>query len=1072
MQLLSPKKLRKLQNNPQAFFKDAIDKRIYPIANQLKAIKPKKKQGYNQYFIISAVYNVEKYLNDYFESILKQRLDFKNNIHIICVDDGSTDKSAEIIKKYQSKYPNNITYLHKENGGQASARNLGLKWLKEHLGNDTAPHTNSTMQSILKAESKPNTKPIWVTFTDPDDFLDRDYFYEVDEFLEEHPKDNISMVGCNVVFYFESKKAYSDTHPLNRKFQEKQTIKTSRVLGNFIQLAVMSAFFRFDLLKTSSLTYEENLKPNFEDALFVNKFLLENIDSKSAFLKDAILYYRKRADGTSTLDNIKEAEVKQISKMGYLLLFLQEAKDTFKIIPPFIQNTVLYDLIWQIKATLNNPSKFNFHTREEREEFFLLWDKIFTLIDTQIILSFNLAGCWFYDKIGILNCFKSEYPPFQITYIDDFNPKTNQVLLRYFTPDDKDIESIRVDGQEVYADTLKIAQNDFLDRVFCYEKRLWVHIPPNASELEVFIRGQRARITFNGKQHQSLEIRHIYNKLEDSKKQLQKDLWLFMDRDTEADDNAEHLYRYIAANHPQQNIVFALRQESKDWERLQREGFNLVPFDAGKFKEALKACDKVISSHIDSYLVENLGRNTLDGKDFVFLQHGFIIHDLSEWLNTKKIRLFITSAKGEWESITRDQTHYKFSSNEVRLTGLSRHDALLKKWEEYCVNGMQKPRPKQILVMPTWRKYIVGETKQVGNIRAYNPQFLKSKYFKAWHELFTNPKLEELCKKYNVKILLSPHQNIMPYIQDFKVPSFVVFRGSEDSLQKVFMESDLMITDYTSAASEMAYLKKPVVYYQFDEEEFFEKQWRKGYFDYRKDGFGPVVTSEEELLEQLEILLQNDCKVGEPYKSNIENTFEFRDGKCCERIYQAILELDKPYERKWTLDDVLRLAKNALNHQCYKEAKERFQYILEHLEDSESITLSEDLICDYLCSARLNGDSQEALEFIATQEYENKMKFSNKLHFEIIKNYIELSDSQEVIKRLDKLKISKEDTLEFAYLKLRIYAYFGDKNQLKSIYDELRNTYNVDKRDLDLDLFVFQNELIRTLNAKTPAGGG
>ncbi|MBX1598443.1 glycosyltransferase family 2 protein, partial [Campylobacter jejuni] len=101
------------------------------------------------------VYNVEKYLDDFFKSIINQRLDFKSNIYLICVDDGSTDNSANIIKKYQKKYPKNITYLYKENGGQASSRNLGLKYLKEN-----------------------DLNIFWVTFTDPDDFLDRDYFYE------------------------------------------------------------------------------------------------------------------------------------------------------------------------------------------------------------------------------------------------------------------------------------------------------------------------------------------------------------------------------------------------------------------------------------------------------------------------------------------------------------------------------------------------------------------------------------------------------------------------------------------------------------------------------------------------------------------------------------------------------------------------------------------------------------------------------------------------------------------------------------------------------------------------------
>lgn len=61
-----------------------------------------------------------------------------------------------------------------------------------------------------------------------------------------------------------------------------------------------------------------------------------------------------------------------------------------------------------------------------------------------------------------------------------------------------------------------------------------------------------------------------------------------MDRDYEADDNAEHLYRYIMQNHPEREIVFALRKESLDWERLEKEGFNLVEFGSFEFERIIK----------------------------------------------------------------------------------------------------------------------------------------------------------------------------------------------------------------------------------------------------------------------------------------------------------------------------------------------------------------------------------------------------------------------------------------------------------------------------------------------------
>ncbi|WP_186305442.1 CDP-glycerol glycerophosphotransferase family protein, partial [Campylobacter coli] len=108
-----------------------------------------------------------------------------------------------------------------------------------------------------------------------------------------------------------------------------------------------------------------------------------------------------------------------------------------------------------------------------------------------------------------------------------------------------------------------------------------------------------------------------------------------------------------------------------------------------------------------------------------------------------------------------------------------------------------------------------------------------------------------------------------------------------ESLQELFCNSSLMITDYSSVAFEMAYLNKPVIYYQFDHEEFFSSHtYQKGYFNYKKDGFGPVVKDEEKLFKELENLIRNDCKPFGIYKDNIDSTFAFKDGKCCERNYK------------------------------------------------------------------------------------------------------------------------------------------------------------------------------------------
>ncbi|EAH7076795.1 capsular biosynthesis protein, partial [Campylobacter jejuni] len=90
------------------------------------------------------------------------------------------------------------------------------------------------------------------------------------------------------------------------------------------------------------------------------------------------------------------------------------------------------------------------------------------------------------------------------------------------------------------------------------------------------------------------------------------------------------------------------------------------------------------------------------------------------------------------------------------------------------------------------------------------------------------------------------------------LPNYIIIPSVEMSMQKLFCESSLMITDYSSVAFEMAVLKKPVIYYQFDKNELFSRHiYTQGYFDYNKDGFGTVVLDIDNLLYELKMKLQN-----------------------------------------------------------------------------------------------------------------------------------------------------------------------------------------------------------------------
>lgn len=844
-------KFNKLKKDPKLFFKDMFYKKSVVIKNKLKKLVPKKYNGYAKYAIISAVYNVEKYLDEFLLSIVNQKLDFENNIYLICVDDGSSDSSASIIKKYQAKFPNNIIYIHKENGGQGSARNLGLEFLK-----------NSGIQAN------------WVTFCDPDDFLDRNYFYVVDNFLK-NSSSNISMVSCNLILYYENKKAFKNNHPLSFKYSNGIQIFKNKNLDNYIQLATNSSFYRINLITNEA--FPTDIK-NFEDAYFLNTYLLNNLELESVFLPKAVYYYRKRADGSSTLDQSYKYEKLQVIKNLKILSLLDFAKQKCGFIPKFIQNVLIYDLHWLINSSLTKR-KFISLNREELEEIIASLKKIFSFIDDEVIENFNIGVFSELHSSGILGFFKHGYPKKQKVFIKDFDRAKNQLLISYFTPDYKDI--LESQGKIKYQ---KITQYSFLGKAFAFEKHIWLEIPKDLKILKIDINDLNADIVFNAKNFKSLLLDKVYSFYP----KADINIWLLVDKDIEADDNAEHLYRFILKNHPNINAYFALRKNSIHWDKLKKEGFNLVEWGSVKFKKIYKKAGVICSSHTDICLTEYFGKNSLLGKTSVFLQHGVIKDNMGFWFNTRKMDLFITSTQAEFHSLADDFTHYKFGKKEVLLSGLARHDALLKN---------NKINSKNVVIMPTWRAYLTGAMIAGSGARQYNKDFLKSQYFNVYKTFLHSKKLKELSDKYGYTFIFNPHPNIMPYLSDFAPPSYIKIADRKKSIQELFTNSDLMITDFSSVAFEMAYLDKPVIYYQFDEVKFRNSQYQKGYFDYRKDGFGPVVSTEDELFIELENLLKNACIVGEPYISNIKNTFKYKDGKCCERIYNAIVEAISPDDK-------------------------------------------------------------------------------------------------------------------------------------------------------------------------------
>ena len=130
------------------------------------------------------------------------------------INDGSIDNSEDICLNYVNKYPKNIVYVYKENGGLSSARNLGLKYVKGK----------------------------YINFLDPDDIWSKDTFNLVKQFFKLHQ--NIYIVAGRMKF-FERMKGY---HPLDYKFYKTRVVDL-RIEYNCTHLSLRVAFSELNQLK-------------------------------------------------------------------------------------------------------------------------------------------------------------------------------------------------------------------------------------------------------------------------------------------------------------------------------------------------------------------------------------------------------------------------------------------------------------------------------------------------------------------------------------------------------------------------------------------------------------------------------------------------------------------------------------------------------------------------------------------------------------------------------------------------------------------------------------------------------
>ncbi len=382
--------------------------------------------------------------------------------------------------------------------------------------------------------------------------------------------------------------------------------------------------------------------------------------------------------------------------------------------------------------------------------------------------------------------------------------------------------------------------------------------------------------------------REMVPALEERRRTPHKKLWLLSDRSTVAGDNGEALFLYLTRkDDPEVEVWFAVNDDSPDYERLRKEG-NVVARNSREYLKLHLMADCIISSQADDYVfnpfqpdgTSSVFRDLLTDKPFVFLQHGITIHDISSWLNryNKNIGGFITAAVPECQSIL--DYEYYYPEQNVWLTGFPRYDRLYRDEKKY------------ITVMPTWRRNLTKQEKENRGDFVLQDSFADSSYFRFYNSLLSDKRLLAAAETYGYTVCFKPHPALMDGVNQFNHGSRVSFMEREMPYREIFAESNLVVTDYSSAIMDFAYLRKPVVYCQFDREEFYDGQvYTEGYFDYERDGFGEVTYDLDSLVDAIIDYMKNGCQVKPMYRQRMDRFFAFNDQNNCERVYQKLKEL-------------------------------------------------------------------------------------------------------------------------------------------------------------------------------------
>lgn len=872
--------------------------------------------------LIVPVYNKEKYLNDCFSSIVRQSVD-KSRLEVLLVNDGSTDGSLGICKRFAEEYPF-FKVINKENGGVSSARNAGIR---EAQGD-------------------------YIAFLDADDSLNDVALEKILETFEEL-RDETDVVSYHLSYH------HADGRITYHKRDKWLTETGLYDLEKFPYIAQTTMNIAVKNCKSAPILFDEELKVG-ED----QKFVTSNLVDKGVLGYCAEAEYRYVRDG-SGVASVGNNPLYAYDDMIRLFEFFLDVASSNERIALYAYALILYNVAWRLKGNNLFPMYCVGEERKKqdlrlesvlseipaksygRSPYLDRWHKAFLMKKFGIIeagsevrldgkkrvtLSFPSQDYKWKTKVPTLTVLKMlqreggfeirfrfscplfifvegisleakiggkwkalDMGPSNYDYHRCHDRTAKDYLVSLFVPFsdlelDRNVE-FRAEWNKVSMSGLAISlnRNVAVLRTNSFERdEAWVFPDFRVREKGKKLVFYKMDKKYKFKQFVSMVKRDRSLLLERRKAvgRLKKfecgPIWVYADlpsssnpgnaliqmlHDLERNDGIE---RYYVTSH--------VRSLLAKWPVLKG---HVVEYGSGLFDTVCILSTVVLVSYKERFIFypdsERLSAigDMVRCKRIVYLQHGVLHAHLPWYLGFDRTMFdsIVVSTTFEHEVL---HSSYLYPEEAIIDSGAPRLDAL-----SACGHKL-----KRVAYIPSWRGYLVSGSAE--ERIADDDKFLASSFWRGMTQFLGAIEASGVLDRFGYEMDLKLHPNFRCYSHHFE-KNFpfvnVVFGEVSESGYPI------AITDFSSYVYDFIYGGSRVMYFLPDAEEF-----RAGLNHYREleipfnEAFGPYSEKAEDAVVDLErLMFEYERGVVSPYQERASNFFIHRDGENSERLYDALV---------------------------------------------------------------------------------------------------------------------------------------------------------------------------------------